>query len=412
MTPKDLRQALPLFNDFLERFTPLLVDDKRTESRKERANAYLRGLLLDAESTKTAEAIALKVHGDASQVRMTQVFLGQSSWADQPLREELVRWVDQELGSAAGTLIVDESSIPKCGDKSVGVARQYCGASGKIDNCQTGVYLAYASAEDHTLLDERLYLTEEWAADASRRKEAGVPEAIVFRTKPELALELVRTVGPKVRHGYVTFDEAYGKDPGFLSGLEEMGERYIGEVPKTCRGWLRRPKVQEPEAGRQGRPRSKPRVAPREPKPQTAEAIAASLPASAWKRLQFREGTKGTQVAHFARVRFVAERDDLPGPELWLVIERSCDQAPYVKYYLSNAAPDCPLLEMAQAGHNRWPVEDCFLRGKQEVGLDDYEVRGWRGWHHHMTLVMLALWFLVLEKRRLGKKNRNRHDVA
>lgn len=412
MTPKDLRQALPLFNDFLERFTPLLVDDKRTESRKERAKAYLRGLLLDAESTKTAEAIALKVHGDASQVRMTQVFLGQSAWPDQPLREELLRWVDQELGSAAGMLIVDESSIPKCGDQSVGVARQYCGATGKIDNCQTGVYLAYASAAGHTLLDERLYLPAEWATDAYRRKEAGVPEGVVFRTKPELGLELIRTVAPKIRHGWITFDEAYGKDPGFVSGLEEMGERYIGEVPKTCRGWLRRPKVQEPQAGRPGRQRRKPRVAPGQAKPRTVEDIAASLPASAWKRLQFREGTKGTQVAHFARIRFVAERDDLPGPELWLMVERSCDQAPYIKYYLCNAAPDCALLEMAQAGHNRWPVEDCFLRGKQEVGLDDYEVRGWRGWHHHMTLVMLAHWFLVLQKRRLGEKNRSRHDVA
>ncbi len=407
MTPKDLRQALPLFEEFADRFTPLLVDDQRTESRKERAKAYLRGLLLDAESTKTAESIALKVHGDPSQVRMTQVFLGQSAWADEPLREELVGWVDQELGSEAGTLIVDESGIPKCGDKSVGVARQYCGATGKIDNCQMAVYLAYASAAGHTLLDERLYLPQdEWATDAARRQEAGVPEDVVFRTKPELALELIRTVGPRIRHGWVTFDEGYGKDPEFLSGLEELGERSIGEVPKTCRGWLRRPKVDEPQGRGRGRPRSKPRVAPGQPNPQTVEEIAAALPAGAWKRLRFREGTKGTQVAHFAAIRLVVERDDLPGPELWLVIERSCDQASYVKYYLSNARPDCPLLELAQAGHNRWPVEDCFLRGKQEVGLDDYEVRGWRGFHHHMTLVMLALWFLVLQKRRLEKKTR------
>ena len=412
MTPKDLRQALPLFEEFLERFAPLLVDDQRTESRKERFKVYIRGLLLDAESTKTAESIALKVHGDPSQVRMTQVFLGRSAWADDPLRAELVRWVDQELGSEAGTLIVDESSIPKCGDKSVGVARQYCGATGKIDNCQTGVYLAYASAAGHTLLDERLYLPEEWARDGARRTEAGVPEGVVFRTKPELAFELIRTVGPKIRHGWVTFDEAYGKDPEFLSGLEDLGERYIGEVPKTCRGWLRRPKVEEPQGGRHGRPRNKPRVAAGQPKPQTVEEIAAALPAGAWKRLCFREGTKGTQVARFAAVRFVAERNDLPGPELWLVIERSCDQAPYIKYYLSTASPNCPLLEMAQAGHNRWPVEDSFLRGKQEVGLDDYEVRGWRGFHHHMTLVMLSLWFLVLQTRRLGKKNRDRHDAA
>ncbi len=412
MTPNQLRQSLPLFHDFLERFTPLLVDDKRTESRKERAEAYLRGLLLDAESTKTAEAIALKVHGDPSQVRMTQVFLAQSGWADEPLRQELACWVNEELGSEDGTLIVDESGFPKCGDQSVGVARQYCGATGKIDNCQMGVFLVYAAAEGHTLLDERLYLPEEWANDAARRKEAGIPENIVFRTKPELALELIRTVGPKVRHGWVTFDEGYGKDPGFLSGLEELEERYIGEVPKSFRGWLRRPAVQEPKSGRNGRRRTKPRVRAGEPKPQTAEEIAASLPASAWKRLRFREGTKGTQVAHFAAVRIVAERDDLPGPDLWLVIERSCDQASYVKYYVSNAAPQCSLLKMAQAGHNRWPVEDCFLRSKQEVGLDDYEVRGWRGWHHHMTLVMLALWFLVLQKRRLGGKNRDGHDAA
>jgi len=237
MTPKDLRQALPLFEGFAQRLTPSLIDDQRTESRRERAKAYLRGLLLDAESTKTAEAIALKVHGDPSQVRMTQVFLGQSAWADEPPRAELVRWVDQELGSDAGTLIVDESGIPKCGDKSVGVARQYCGATGKIDNCQVAVYLAYAGPGGHTLLDERLYLPEdEWAHDAARREAAGVPEDVVFRTKPELASELIRHVGPKIRHGWVTFDEGYGKDPEFLSGLEESGERYIGEVPKSCRG--------------------------------------------------------------------------------------------------------------------------------------------------------------------------------
>src|SRR5260370_29062697 len=145
MTPKDLRQALPLFTEFLDRFTPLFVEDKRSESRRDRADAYLRGLVLDAESTKTAEAIALKVHGDPSQVRMTQVFLGQSAWADKPSRQELVRWVDQELGSETGMLIVDESAVQKCGDKSVGVARQYWGASGKIDNCQRGVYVASAS---------------------------------------------------------------------------------------------------------------------------------------------------------------------------------------------------------------------------------------------------------------------------
>ena len=133
---------------------------------------------------------------------------------------------------------------------------------------------------------------------------------------------------------------------------------------------------------------------------------------AAWRRLGFREGTKGKQYAKFARLRVVAERDDLPGPELWLVVERGCNQQPYLKYYLSNAAKDCPLLALARVGHRRWPIEDCFLRGKDELGLGDYEVQGWRGWHHHQTLVILALWFLVLQRRRLGGKSRGRDDAA
>ena len=409
MTPADLRQSLPQFENFVRRFAPLLGDD----SRPARAAAYLRGLLLDAESTKTAEAIALKVHGHPSQVRMTQVFLSQSPWLDQPLRHELARWVDAELGDANnGIVVVDESSFVKCGDKSVGVARQYCGSVGKLANGQVAVYLSYAGPGGHTLLDTRLYLGEDWAADRERRQEAGVPTDVVFRTKPELASELLRQVGPLVRHAWVTFDEGYGKDPAFLRDLEERGECYVGEVPKSVRGWLQRPAVDEPAPSRNGRPRHKARVRPGEAPPQTAETILAGLPASAWQRYTFREGSQGPQQAEFARVRFVVERDDLPGPELWLVFERRREQQTPVKYYLSNAERRCPLLTLVQVGHSRWTVEDCFLRGKQEVGLDDYEVRGWRGWHHHMTLSLLALWFLVLEQRRLGKKNGDRAERA
>jgi SRSO17 transposase len=408
MTPADLRLALPLFEDFVRRFAPLLGED----SRPERAQAYLRGLLLDNDDNKTAEAIALKVYGDPSQVRMMQVFLSQSPWPDAPLRAELGAWVDTELGSPHGVLIFDESSFPKCGGKSVGVARQYCGALGKIANCQVAVYLAYAGNGGHTLLDTRLYLHQTWANDPARCRAAGVPEGTVFRTKPELAFELLLTWRDRLRHGWVTFDEVYGRDPDFVSGLEELGERYIGEVPKDTHVWLKRPKVQEPGRGGRGAPRRKPRVAPGEPPARTVAAVAAALPASAWRRLAFREGTKGVQYAEFARLRVVAARDDLPGPAWWLVIERGHEQKPEVKYYLSNAPPDCPLPTLVQVGHMRWPIEDCFLRGKDELGLGDYEVQGWRGWHHHQTLVLLALWFLVLQQRRLGKKNGHGDDAA
>lgn len=408
MTPADLRKALPCFEAFVQRFAPLLGDD----SRPARAQAYLRGLLLDNDDNKTAEAIALKVHGQPSQVRMTQVFVSQSPWADEPLRGELVDWVDEEIGDPNnGILVVDESSVVKCGDKSVGVARQYCGSVGKIANGQVAVYIGYAGPGGHTLLDTRLYLNEDWSADRDRRQEAGVPEEVVFRTKPELAAELLRQVGPKVRHRWVTFDEGYGKDPAFLSELEERGELYVGEIPKNVRGWLQRPAVEEPGPGQRGRSRRKPRVAPGEPAPQTVEAILASLDPGGWRRQTFREGSKGPQQSEFTRVRFVVEREDLPGPELWLLFERGLEQRTPLKFYLSNADRRCPLLSMAQVGHTRWTIEDCFLNGKEEVGLDEYEVRGWRGWHHHMTLVLLAMWFLVLEKRRLGKKNRD-DDLA
>jgi SRSO17 transposase len=408
MTPTDLRKALPLFDEFVHRFAPLLGDDARTD----RAHAYLRGLLLDNDDNKTAEAIALKVYGDPSQVRSMQVFVSQSPWQDVPLRQELVCCVEAELGSNDGVLIFDESSYPKCGTKSVGVARQYCGATGKIDNCQVAVYAAYAGNRGHALLDTRLYLPDSWTTNPDRCRAAGVPEGVVFRTKPELAFELLLGLRERIRHGWVTFDEGYGRDPGFLSGLEELGEHYIGEVPKDTRVWLQRPAVQQPGPSGRGAPRKNPRVAPGEPAPLMAEEIAGQLLPSAWQRLAFREGSKGMQYAEFARVRVVAERDNLPGPDLWLMIERGCNQEPYVKYYLSNAAPDCPLKALARVGHTRWPVEDCFLRGKDELGLGDYEVQGWRGWHHHQTLVMLALWFLTLQQRRLGKKKRGRDDAA
>lgn len=397
-----------MFDAFVGRLAPLLGE----ESRPARAHAYLRGLLLDNADNKTAEAIALKVYGEASQVRMMQVFLARSAWPDEPLRDELLSWVEGELGSPDGMLILDESSFPKCGDKSVGVARQYCGATGKVDNCQVAVYVAYAGAWGHTLLDTCLYLPKEWTNDPARCVAAGVPQDVVFRTKPELALELVRRVHGRVGHAWITFDEGYGRDVAFVTGLEELGERYIGEVPKDTRGWLVPPPVQPPGQGAKGRKRTKARVAPGASAPQTAEEIAKALPTSAWKRLAFREGSKGTQHAHFARVRFYPERDDLPGPPRWLVLERSCEQRPYAKYYLSNAAADCPLLEQATAGHRRYPIEECFLRGKDELGLEDYEVQGWRGWHHHQTLVMLAMWFLLLWTRQVGKKKRGRDDAA
>lgn len=215
---------------------------------------------MDNEDNKTAEAIALKVCGDPSQVRMTQVFLSSSPWPDQPLRDELGSWVADELGSNEGTLIFDEGSFPKCGTKSVGVARQYCGASGKLDNCQVAVYVAYAGNGGHALLDTRLYLHDCWTTDPARCRAAGVPEGVVFRTKPQLAFELLRHWRGRLRHHWVSFDEVYGRDPDFVGGLEELGERYIGAVPKDTHVWSPGPAG---AAGRRGPSRAWRRENPR-----------------------------------------------------------------------------------------------------------------------------------------------------
>ena len=236
---------MPLFDDFVRRFAPWLGDPARAD----RTHADLRGLLLDNDDNKTAEAIALKVYCDPSQVRSLPVFVSQSPWLDAPRRHELGDWVNDELGSNDGVLIFDASSFPTCGSKSVGVARQYCGALGKLANCQVAVYVAYAGNGGHALLDTRLDLPDSWTTNPQRCHDAGVPAGVVFRTKPELAFELLLDVRQRLRHSGVTFDEVYGRDPGFLSGLEELGERYIGEVPTDTRVWRQRPTVQEPGPG-------------------------------------------------------------------------------------------------------------------------------------------------------------------
>jgi SRSO17 transposase len=292
--------------------------------------------------------------------------------------------MNEDFGDEDGILVVDESGFAKCGDKGVGVARQYCGATGQIDNCQVGVSLASASRHGPTLLDPRLSRPqEEWADNLPRRRQAGVPDEVVFRTKPELAAELILGTGRIGRHRWVPFEGGSGQDPAFWRRREEAGETYSGEVPKRVRAWWERPVVEEPGPGRKGRPRRKPRVRADQPASQAVEEMAAPLPAGAWQRLTFREGSQGVQQAEFARARVVVGRDAWPGPELWLGVARSLDQEPKIKYYLSNAAPETPLRKRVQVGHPRWPVEGCFLPGKQEVGLDAYEVRGWLSWHHH-----------------------------
>jgi len=380
------------------------------------AELYLRGLLTADVPRKNIEAMVLRLLGagpDAdNQVRAAQYFISQGAWDDAAILIAHQRLVDQTLGEDDGVLILDGSDVPKQGSHSVGVARQWCGATGKRDNCQAGVYLAYASRQGYTLLDRRLYLPEAWFTDAYRARwvACGIPDATVFQTKHALAAALVEEVmgERRVRARWVACDEGFGNSSALLDRLATHDLWYLAEVPCDWLVWpLTEPDgtprpapwtwVPPPPRGR-GRPPTVARLHPDSPPRVRVDAWAAQVPADRWQRYRILEGSKGPLVAEVLTVRVIPARDGRPGPEGWLVIRRTlatAEEPSVFKYYLSNAPAATPEAALVRVSGLRWPIESCFAEGKSEVGLDHYEVRTWRGWHHHLTLVILAHFFLM-----------------
>jgi SRSO17 transposase len=315
--------------------------------------------------------------------------------------------VAESLGEADGVVIFDGSGFPKQGTHSVGVAPQYCGALGKIANCQQGVFAAYVSRHGYTFLDRRLYMPEEWfdAAHAPLRQRYGVPADLRFRTEPHLALEMLHGLVERaaVPFRWVVADEHYGMIPAFLDGVAAEGKWYFAEVPTSTKAWVGEPQVEPPEARPQGRPRKHARVAAGTPRAEEVRQIAAQLPARAWRRYTIKEGSKGPIVADFACVRVTRARRGRPGLAGWLVLRRSLGEKREVKYFLSNAPASCPQATLVRVSGLRWPVETAIEEAKGELGMDHYETRTWRGWHHHMTQTFLAHHFLVQIRLRLKK---------
>jgi SRSO17 transposase len=260
------------------------------------------------------------------------------------------------------------------------------------------VFLAYASQHGYALLDRRLYLPEAWFTQpfAERRKACGVPGSLTFATKSQLGWAMIEAVmqSGKVPCRWVTCDEGFGKKPDLLDQIATLGLWYFAEVPHDTRVWRERPATALPPwAGRGPKPKRQ-RLVPSAPKPEELQAIAAALPQEQWQRHVIQEGSQGPQVAEFAFVRVVSVRDELPGPEVTLVLRRSVSDGE-LKTYLCNAPADAAEQRLVRTSGMRWPIESCFEVGKQELGMGDYEVRSWRGWHHHMTLVLMAFAFLV-----------------
>jgi SRSO17 transposase len=398
MDEQELSALKPELDQFLDRFVPLFGG----EGNQAHARRFVEGLLHRGER-RNAENIAEAM--DGGPVRSLQAFITTGSWADQDVLAEIRRCTLNVLADEDAVCNCDETGFPKKGDKSVGVKRQYSGTLGRIDNCQVAVFTNYSSAKGHTFIDRRLFLPEEWADDQDRRSEAGVPSGVIFRTKPELALEMVaNAVGERVPFRWVGGDSIYGNSPTFVQGVREHGKLYVLDVSSEARVWTKEPEVipaeKRPRPSR-GRPHTQPLVVSRS---QPVAEVVAALPASSWHRITVAEGSQGPRIYEYAEMWVWFSEEGLPGPRERLLARRSLGQEPELKYHRAYAPASVPLLKLTQVRAARWTIEEDIQSAKGECGLDEYETRGWVGWHHHTALSMLAVTFLVLQRARLGEK--------
>jgi SRSO17 transposase len=350
----------------------------RSEPRR-RALAYIRGLLSDAER-KNGWQLAESL-GDPTPDGV-QHLLARADWDADAVRDDLIRYVAEHLGHADGVLVADESGFLKKGTKSVGVARQYSGAAGRIENCQIGVFLGYATAKGRALLDRELYLPKEWADNAQRLKEAGVPAGVGFATKLVLARRMIdRAVAAGVPVRWVTADAVYGSDYHFRVAIEKHGLGYVVGVRAdfaVCSGL------------RQVR----------------ARMLLSEVPADAWHRLSCGEGAKGPRLYDWALLR-----TNSPEPDeyaRWLLIRRSVSDPTEVAYFACGGPPGTGLPELVRVAGVRWAIEDLFELAKGDCGLDEYEVRSWVGWHRHVTLSLFALAVLTVIRARAARPTRGK----
>jgi SRSO17 transposase len=340
----------------------------RSEVR-ERARRYLAGLL-DRVDRKNGWQLAehLGEHGPQGVQRL----LNAAHWDADAVRDDLRGYVVEHLGTPDGVLVIDETGFLKKGTKSVGVKRQYSGTAGRIENCQIGVFLAYTSSRGRAFLDRELYLPEEWAVDRERRAEAGVPAAVGFATKGQLAQSmLARAFAAGVPAAWVTGDEVYGNAGRLRGWLEAQGRAYVLAVSCDHLVW---------SDGRQ----------------QRVDALVAALPAGAWQRLSAGEGSQGPRLYDWAWVPLPAA--STPGRAPWVLARRSLSKPTELAYYRAYGPAATALPALVQVAGARWAVEEGFERAKDAVGLDEYEVRRWRAWYRHITLALLAHAYLEVTR--------------
>jgi SRSO17 transposase len=385
----------------------MLIGLGRSERRRWGA-VYVRGLLSTSER-KSAARIATQLPD--GEVQALQQFVGQSPWEWAPVREQLAQRMARELQPVAAW-IVDDTGFPKKGTHSVGVARQYSGTLGKVGNCQVAVSLHYATDDAAIPLDFQLYLPEEWFS-AERRREAQIPADVAFKTKGDIALELIdHALAWKIAPGVVAADAGYGNRAAFRLALSERGLLYAVGIDASTTVWSTAvwPEADAQMAAADGkRPRGRPRRSPAElPAALSVQKLAQSLPEESWRRVTWREGTKGSMTSRFAALRVRPAHGYRYGEEgeepQWLLLEWLAGHAEPSRQWLSTLPPSTDLASLVRMVKIRWWIEQGYQQLKDELGLDHYEGRRWQGWHHHITLTMMAFAFLALERLR-AKKN-------
>jgi SRSO17 transposase len=345
------------------------------EEARQRAKRYLGGLFAPVQRRN---AWQLAEHlGELAPDGVQRLF-NAARWDADQVRDDLREYVVEHLGDEQAVLVVDETGFLKKGTKSVGVQRQYSGTAGRIENCQIGVFLAYASPKGRTFLDRELYLPREWAEDPGRRTEAGVPEAVELATKPQLARRMLeRALEAAVPAAWVTGDAVYGGDRRLRMWLEERQQSFVLEV--ACR----EPLWAWQESG---------------PRQVRADQLAVPLPAEVWERLSAGAGAKGPRLYDWTRV--VLFRPGWPGFEHWLLVRRSISKPEELAYYVVFAPEGTSLAELVRVAGSRWAIEECLESAKGEVGLDQYEVRRWDAWYRFITLALVAHAYLTVLRAR------------
>jgi SRSO17 transposase len=395
VSPNDLLSCAERLTTFVQRYLPLFA----RQEQRDHAHTMLRGKLTGLPR-KTTEPIATQA---GQKRRPLQHFVGAGQWHDAGVRTELRRHVREQLADPKAVLVLDNHGVPKKGDDSCGVARQWCGRLGKVDNCQIGYFLAYIAPQGKTLVDARLYLPEERAADSQHRNQTYVPKDVTYQEGWRLGLGLLDRCACQLPHGWVAGDDEFGRSSALRQLLRVRRERYVLDVPSNT---LVRDLSQRRTPATPGRP-------PRLPLFERADVWAARQPKKRWRKFRWPGGEKGPRQVK-ALQQWVQSKDEggQVGARERLVVMRTCEKHANTWYTLSNARKEVPLAEVVRARGAQHGVEELFEEGCQEVGLNHYEVRSWTGWCHHITLTLLALWFLQLERLRLGKKKSRRECVA